>query len=303
MNPFFFANRIIFASIEFNPMHGLEEPHEASFAASKPISMKEMTTEGDNPAGMMKPKGATFADGTHGIVKTDSSSSIFEPMAYQLGKRLNVNVPKTVTRKIGSKAASVQQRVPGTTYENLNNDEQEHVRNHPDFHKNSMFDWLTGNSDRHHGNSMYDTEQDRVHAIDNGQIGSYFTHRPDFQSRKGDIVNVDPQGNIDFNLRESNPSAPIPADFRDAVMKADPAEHQALMQSFLSHPNFQNAVNARKKNAVDPHWYTAMNGNGKDIGDHIASHYGDRLRTLKKHFGDDNVQTMKDLYGRLYPQQ
>jgi len=259
-----------------------------------------MKTSGGDSAGMMKPHGVE-SDGHSGVAKMDSSSATFEPLAYQLGKRLNVNVPKTVARQVKGKTSSVQDRVPGVSLDDLSPEQEKAVRNHPDFHKNSMFDWLTGNTDRHSGNSLYHADTNKVHAIDNGQMGSYFTQRPTYQSQHKQVVNVDPQGNIDFNLRESNPDAPIPQDFRDAVTNADPDEHKALMQRFFSHPNFVQAVADRRKPTVDPHWYGALGNDTKGIGDHMAQHYGERLNTLKSHFANPDVRTMGDLYQRLYP--
>ena len=196
---------IIFASPKFNPMHGFEEPHESSFATSEP-HLEEIDSQS-----MMNPYLGHFNNNQKGIVKMDPMSATFEPLAYHLGKKLGVNIPKTVTRQvtmpnddnpIGNQyegvipvTSSVQEKVRGLPYSNLSRQEQSVVLNHPDYHKMSMYDWLIGQPDRHGDNHLYDKENNRVHAIDNGYAFDYNSNLGEHQKDKdtGDIHSSHPQ--------------------------------------------------------------------------------------------------------------
>jgi hypothetical protein len=312
----FISNRILVkhASPSFNPMHGLEEPHESSFAATPPTHQDHISE------GMTKPKAVNFSNSPErGIAKADHMSATFEPMAYHLGKKLNVPVPKTVVRTMPGAPSpknnyqsnpelhSVQKRVNGIRLGDMDKSDKKEVLDNPDFHKIAMFDWMTGNSDRHANNIMYDPNEKQLHAIDNGAMAHYFNDRPHYGMDKNkNVINANANDNVQWNLQgiaKNQGTLPIPEDFKHAVLNSNPDEHKQVINQFTQHPNFEQGVKYRRGKTQNPNFYKAFGKDHAAIGEHIANHYGDRLNTLKRHFSDPNVKTMGDLYQRLYPPQ
>lgn len=302
----FIANRII-AGPHFDPGKDLESPEDAQFATA-PISKSTAIFNG-----ISKPLGHEFANGQHGISKSDAISRTFEPLAYHLGKQFHVSVPPTVLRKNQDEPTiahglptqySVQQRVAGLPFEEINNKEDRAaVHAHPDFHKMALFDWMMANRDRHGGNFLYDKARNQVHAIDNGMAGDYRPRASNFQQTmpNGDIVNSHIEQDMDHNLKRSALSGGnIPEDFRKAVTTADPAEHAALWARYMNHPTFDKMVSERQ-DAMFPGHKLYPGVDKETIRQDMPRQYLARLATLKRHFADPNIRTMKDVYKKLYP--
>jgi hypothetical protein len=100
-----------------------------------------------------------------------------EVMSYQFSKALNFNVvPPTFYSTIKGKEGSEQFHVRGEEIGNLDRATQSHInyylfeteRMNQKLQKIAVFDIITGNTDRHQENLLYDEEKRNFHAIDNG---------------------------------------------------------------------------------------------------------------------------------------
>jgi hypothetical protein len=297
---------IVKASPKFNPIHGLEVPEESSLGATLPIDQHEISS------GTRLPVGHTYADGQHGITKTHPLGITTEPMAYHLGKSLGVNIPTTVLRQFPSEehggaliTHSVQKRVGGMPLKDLSDAQKTKAMAHPDFHKESIFKWLAGDEDGHDENHLYDDsgEKPTVHGIDNGEAFVYHGYHPKWkQNARGHITMPADNTWTDSNIRQASPY-PVPEDFRQKVLEADPQEHRALMDKFLSHPNWARSVAGErrelKRNNLNPNaFYEQMPA--PEIAEYIKNQYQKRLETLKAHMADPAVKTMGDLHSRLF---
>jgi hypothetical protein len=299
---------IVTAANNFNAAKPFEGPEESSFATAPPVNQTKISD------GQTEPIYHTFADGTKGIAKHDGGSHTMEPMAYHLGKKLGVNIPTTVLRQYPDNTGkvhnfSIQKRVLGRPLTDLNTNEQRaEAMSHPDFHKQSIFDYLVGNDDRHHGNTMYESPKNgqpaKIHTIDNGAAFEYHRIGPTWkQTPEGHITLPADYSNTEANFKDGGLHHPIPEDFRQAVLAANPAEHSGIIHQFVNHPNFPKAVkDTRRLIAGDGGptnaYYNRMAP--EDIKEYIKNHYEKRLNTLKAHFSDPNVKTMGDLHSRLF---
>jgi hypothetical protein len=328
---------LVTASSKFNPMHGLESPDEAKFATQLPRHQFPIST------GVTAPMNHEYGDLEHGIAKGDEASHVFEPLAYHLGKSLGVPVPKTVLRQFPAvpqtqidnytgkpkkrwqvdpnnpaaklRTFSVQQRVPGEPTDELSPRQKEAMMNHPDFHKMALFDWLTGNGDRHGGNTIWEHHKDgrpnRVHAIDNGHSFGYHDAEANWkQSPEGHVTmptnyykHKDVGYNTDANMTEAGLHHPVPQDFRQSILDADPEAHREIMSRFFNHPNFAKAVNQQRK-AIKAEGRPGNSYYGNmaldEIKQYMTNHYLQRLNTLKSHMANPEVRTMGDLHRRLF---
>lgn len=297
----FITNKILIASSEFDPGADLETPDDKAFASTP---LREPGIKIDN--GVTKPWGHTFQNGDRGISKTDAVSHTFEPLAYQLGKRLHVSVPRTVLRMLPHGITSlpalhsVQEKVHGKPFKELHNDMKRKAIDHSDYRKMAMFDWLTGNDDRHDGNFMYDHNRNQVHAIDNGFAGNYRTIMPEYSTTKdGHVINAHMSGHTGHNLYDTG-EHPIPEDFRKAITNTNPEEHAAIWARYLNHPTFDKMVAQRRIPPISqPQWYHGVNN--ESVRQDLSKQYLARLSTLKHHFANPQINTMRDLYYSLYP--
>ena len=109
----------------------------------------------------------TFEDGTKGLWKPHKevygSNYRAEVLAYEIDQKFGFNlVPPTVERQIGRQKGSVQFfESEATNYGNF------WFANKSDIDKQSLFDYLIDNRDRHDGNYLVD-KSNRVISIDNG---------------------------------------------------------------------------------------------------------------------------------------
>lgn len=244
-------------------------------------------------------KWAQFGNGSHGVMKDEARAMHLEPLMYQVGKRLDVNVPTTVTRNFGGKTYSVQRAVDGQMPYHFGN-VTHLVRDNPDFHKMALFDWLTGNTDRHDENYLIhdkDQGQHNIHAIDHNFGFKYFKDNEEGQLdplfNAHDLHGIQSQHrHINNNLRRINPAAPIPANFKEKLNSTSNGDFAQVLKSYLSHPNAQGYLD--KVYTSVPH---------DQVRRELQNHFLTRLTQLRNHLNDPSVQSFGDLTPRITGQQ
>jgi len=207
-----------------NPFYDLEEPSTHQYGVTPPSSTKPTGN------GMLGSKFHRDSNGTaYGVAKHDANSALTEPLVHQIDKHLGFNVvPETVTRGYQLEPHSqwdehagapdrpiyphsVQRTVPGST---IYDSQGLNKYRHNDYGKIAWLDYLTGNHDRHDSNAMYDDEEDKIHAIDNGGAFDY--------RDEGDRERIG--RNLSF-LRGD-----IPDDFRNGILNANDNHLKNLFQ-------------------------------------------------------------------------
>jgi hypothetical protein len=292
----FYANKIVLAQFKA-PLAHLEGPEESGFAQNYLNSKKPI------PTGASDPYLHKFQEGNV-IAKEDPASVALEPLAYHLGKRLGVSVPRTSVRNLPNpvgvlKPHSVQEHVVGIPDKLVANQDFIDVRRHPSTQSMYLFDWLTGNSDRHDENAIYNDKTKTMHAIDNGALFDYGYGGYGKTNEQGHLVDANVLGLINANLTSKlDQSTPISEDFRKKILAADPNEHKSLIATVLNHPIWDQTIKHRKQEGAWASWYPGMKK--EQINQAIINQYLRRLHTLKSHFSDPNVKTMFDLNSRLF---
>ena len=92
-----------------------------------------------------------------------------EVCSYEISRALKFDfVPPTISKIVGSEFGTVQQFVPGIEGIRIPLSERKNIFASQAGREMAIYDFITGNRDRHDGNWMYDPVKKKVWAIDNG---------------------------------------------------------------------------------------------------------------------------------------
>ena len=92
-----------------------------------------------------------------------------EICSYEVSRALKFNfVPPTISKVVDGEFGTVQQFVPGIEGIKIPMAERKNIYTSKSGREMAIYDFITGNRDRHDGNWMYDQRTDKVWAIDNG---------------------------------------------------------------------------------------------------------------------------------------
>lgn len=122
-----------------------------------------------------------------------------ERLASAFDEILGLNiVPPVVLREVDGQMGVVMDFVPGDVWHNA--DVEYHDVDEEEWQKIALFDWLTGNTDRHSGNYIIDKKNGKLWAIDNGlafperkNFGRYAGLRSEpmlyvYENKEGDLT-------------------------------------------------------------------------------------------------------------------